>query len=1597
MADDGAQKDPAPPAEQTSAKPAEKAKGKAKKKRSLGVRIVRGVFFTLLTLVLLLVTLTGAALFYLTTSSGKERVRALVEKRLQEKVNGTVRLGSVDYTLLGPIELKGLVIRDENDVEVISLDRVKVAPDYRVIAGRKAIALDELALDGLSLHILKHADGSSNLKTLFKPQPESKPSDKEIEVRKISISNIDVSMVSDDGTELAIEDLAIEGSAKATPSTKDVSVTLSPISLGFGLKKPQEKGFLVLGLRGVKTGVSLEMKGGKGKAKLEPLTADLSLVVPDSIDTKFPIGWSGIEVDVGDGDLGLNLDKLAVGALSLASVELKSQVVDGKPSGDQKVAVVGLKLDAAQLNEVLGKQILKSNVEVEAHVSGTAKEPKIEVVAKTKGGTVKIGGGLDLADPQSPKHDVRVSLSDVDTTELVSEALAIPPVKVQSLEIHAKGSGKDRESLSTRAEVTAKGVVARGVTIDKVDADVSLAGPKIEITKIGVDVVEQHLDLHGTFDRETKAFDLALGVEGDVGVALAKLKAAGLPITAEIKEGLLKLPKDVLSIHAKGQVGGLIDVHVIAKDLPLLGAKANIDLTAKVEKRPPPVLPDQPAVDVRSFDFNIDIDGVLLSKVLALRNKAIPAALGFDTVLSLHAKGSGTPTTPKVDATITATTLRRDKGPTATAFVAAHVTKENANVSLAVADARQRKDVILTGTASLPLMLDGPKKGIDPVRWLEAHVDLPRRDIQQIVKFVPPLLLAEKPIPQHGDAELSLALTGSLSRPSLKAHVHAGASVLEPEKTAPLTEIALDATLAPGDARAPGYALVVDLTARLAAGAPPVLAGRVTADFPFSPLAGGAEHVRYKGHFDVGPGSLDSLPQTPKLARARELGGDVRGTIDFEGNRRDVTASVRLDATKIGKFVRPFNPEIDTKLPEPSHIDAHVALDLKPNGTTVLVDALYDGSALAKIDGTLGLAGSGLLARAKQGLDPALALDLTIARRPLSSLSNLREKLAKAPGILEGAIAISGTAKAPMASGGLRVTDVAMLDGTNGGAGVELSLDPERLQAEVGIGTTTPKTSPILAVVTVPRAQLFALSKGAEVPIDARITSDHVDLRRVIPKLVVEKNKLEPSGTLDWNMVAKIKIAKSGEKVRVNEASVDGALALKGNVPLPSSKRVYKNVDVSIRAAGSEIAIDRIRAEESDLDVKDRWLQMTGSLVLDKLRPTRADIALKSNKWLLFGTPQIGRVDAPRGILTIDAKAHAELDRPRKLATIDVDHLDVQFPDRFEKAHQPEDLHVGDVVFLDPNDESVAKVGQIPLPESVAKAKKELEERQKLAALGLPPPAPPAPEPGHEDDGVDVDVHVAPGAHLFQSPIDLTTGGSITITTRQGQETKIRGKLVMSKGELSLGGKMHPLREGSLVFDEEHPKGYIDLWFEKKLPNPALRDVSEASAGVALTIHTFGPLSDRKNVLAGAGSPGSLYDLLSMHNVGRELLYSEPDMPGSVAVQFPQRGGLLALSFISVNLPHLLFLDRVGAWADPYDDYRSYGRVEHFEGERYFANGSGRVRAAKQPAGVGRSEAELEVDYLFLNDPRTLFGIGGAVGSRGGGGPTVFFEWSSKD
>jgi hypothetical protein len=310
-------------------------------------------------------------------------------------------------------------------------------------------------------------------------------------------------------------------------------------------------------------------------------------------------------------------------------------------------------------------------------------------------------------------------------------------------------------------------------------------------------------------------------------------------------------------------------------------------------------------------------------------------------------------------------------------------------------------------------------------------------------------------------------------------------------------------------------------------------------------------------------------------------------------------------------------------------------------------------------------------------------------------------------------------------------------------------------------------------------------------------------------------------------------------------------------------------------------------------------------------------------------------------------------------------------------------VSLGDVIYV--TDGEVVP-GMLPV---VKKASAEAAPATKPADPGAP---------AQPEGGLDLLVRIPKKAHVLMDPMDLEPVGEIRVE-RRGSKRHIDGLLTMKGGWLSLGGRRHALDHGTIKFDDAHPGGEMDLWFGRKESETTLRDLSKASAGDEVTIHLEGPLDNRRTTLGGAGSPGTLFDLLSVHNAGRTRYLSQPDLPSGAVVEYPQHDNLLLLSYLAVNVPSLLFLDKVSAWSDVYDgrSNQAYGRIEHFEAEGYAADGKVRVRAAQEPPQAGASGAHLDVDWLWVNDAGTAVGVGVSAGDRLGGGPGFFVEWSSDD
>lgn len=716
---------------------------------------------------------------------------------------------------------------------------------------------------------------------------------------------------------------------------------------------------------------------------------------------------------------------------------------------------------------------------------------------------------------------------------------------------------------------------------------------------------------------------------------------------------------------------------------------------------------------------------------------------------------------------------------------------------------------------------------------------------------------------------------------------------------------------------------------------------------------------------DIAPTRIDEIaallpPASAARLRARVSGGEIGARVEISGTARAPRASVALEAD--ARLVKLAGKAIE--------IDGDLAIETRDGRLAIQPDVAIALAGvpgeLAEITGAIDLGahvrGDRLDLRGATR-DASLELDVDIARRDASSLASnsmgglLRASLARAGGQLHGHIAVTGTPRRPRLDGGVAWTGFATAAGTRGGARLDVSGSPRDLVATLGFGARDGATV---------RAEI---KRGATTEIRARARADNARLAELLPAL--GRDLRADLGTLDWNMDAELAIAdRALARVDVSgHLDVSGAsIELGGH----AGSRRYRDVGLRIEASADRVEITRLSARESDAQIENRRVSITGALELADLRPRRLDLDIRAADWLVFGG-SMGQADAPRA--SVDADVGVAIDMSRPIWSVDatVRSLELDNADRFDRAHVPEVLSVNrDVMFLD---EPGVVVGKLAPARADA----------TLSAAA----APRRPRP------MDIRVRFLRPARITRAPLDIRATGALAIAVRESGTTA-RGSLRIVDGTLSLFGRAHALERGRITFDDVHPRGELDLVFARELSPAVARQLSRAGSGSAITVTLSGPLANRQVSLGGAGA-GGFAETLAWENAGRGMYHTEPGLPASASVQAPRGEQPLVLTFIQTNLPHMQLLDRFSAWSEPGRDRTSHGRVERFVGERYARENKARVRVVARPETLGRSRAEVHLDHLWINSDSLAVGAGVRAGSRRGGGLGLFLEWSSRE
>ena len=644
------------------------------------------------------------------------------------------------------------------------------------------------------------------------------------------------------------------------------------------------------------------------------------------------------------------------------------------------------------------------------------------------------------------------------------------------------------------------------------------------------------------------------------------------------------------------------------------------------------------------------------------------------------------------------------------------------------------------------------------------------------------------------------------------------------------------------------------------------------------------------------------------------------------------------------------------------NVDLHGTLTSSARGLAVATkgSVSLERSPLALVDATLALPppfATGKLDVKALRAGASIDAKIDIPARPLASLATLRPKLATFDGNVDGHISVRGSLAMPSIDAMVRWVGYRTATGAMGETSLIAYGTPASLIAKLDHGHGA-----VAIVATVQR-------QADRLDVRTFAHANETDLMPLLPAFLAGKlaGCADP-GRLRWDMEGTFALARNASgRLALESADVTGTFDVRGAaLQIPKSKRRWHDVNLSVAADAQGVHITSLALHESDLENRDRRLNASGLLTFANRRPQKLTLDLAAHDWLLFGSPLLGPSDAPKAAADFDITVAADLTTEVPSIDATVRSLALRAPERFERAHQPEVVSfAGDVIYL---------------------------RRGGPAAGTLPVAPPPVPEAPTHRRPLDLRIHIPTPIHLVQAPFDVMARGELTVTVRD-EGVKTRGVLKMDSGSLWLFGQTHPLVDGSVSFTDEHPHGWMALTFERKLPDAILRDLAHTSTSGARVTFVGSPTKP-KTTLSGAAN-SALMEVMAMHSAGRAVYATRPGMPASATVQAPRGDQLNVLTYIATNLPHLLFLDRISAWADP---YRSpYGRIENLEAEKYARDERSRVRAVMRPQTPGRSSAELQYDRLLIHNDRAAAGIGVRAGDRLGGGVGVFVEWSSKD
>ena len=497
-------------------------------------KILRGIAWTALSLMTLVVVAVIVALLWARSDSGRARIRSIVLEQGRKSLPGldVQRIGG-DFTR--SIELYGIRIRDHEGRDAVSVDRVAVR--YNLLALlRHKIVVESLAVEHPVLVVRPGEDGRLNVTELVAPSPEQKknqkPSTWALDVGKVELSDGEADVVTTAGAHAHAHDLHLDATlarngedidatlhelgARARYQDKpyslrilDTQAHLSPTAIAASLRR--------LEVEGAAPGGMVVLSGNAGGPR-EHVDLDLDAFLPASGEAKItgslavgqPEPHYDITVD------GRNIDVIK-------GIDVHHVLAHAKLDGQ--------KLDASVKATLASPHHGGGNLE--AHATGTLPD-RLSIEARGSGQNLTMGkmriGQFQLAVkasdvPQKPRGTVHVGVRRLDLA---------PDTRLDTLDVDGASDGHRMQArVSARgpqqqADLALHGTLAKkklDITIDRLQAalpqaKIALLSPAAIHLVMGKQVAVDHTHVRV----DTKQFGGELAVR-----ALYRFRASRLP------------------------------------------------------------------------------------------------------------------------------------------------------------------------------------------------------------------------------------------------------------------------------------------------------------------------------------------------------------------------------------------------------------------------------------------------------------------------------------------------------------------------------------------------------------------------------------------------------------------------------------------------------------------------------------------------------------------------------------------------------------------------------------------------------------------------------------------------------------------------------------------------------------------------------------------------------------------------------------------------------------------------------------------------------------------------------------------------------------